>query len=344
MLEFKQRIPVTVIGGFLGAGKTTLVNHLIDSDSYRFGVIINEFGETGVDGSLIESLDSDGVTELANGCLCCFGRDDLVRALVKLAMRETPPEYVLIELSGVADPVPVAKTLFDPYVKSLFELDGIVGVVDVKNLLTTIQNHPEGTVQLAYASTVILNKCDLSSTEDVTLAKHIVRQLNPLVTMHEASQGKVSAHTLLGTHTFEPSWDSDYSVQHTPELSSFTLHASRPLVRQGFNHFVETMILARPNDVLRAKGLVSIAGFDTHILFQSVRDMFNFTLATSPNDGQSKLVVIGHHLEPAKFERAFASAIPKGPHEYEYASLDIDDTDEPATSNDEGAFHDAENI
>jgi G3E family GTPase len=326
VLEFKQRIPVTVIGGFLGAGKTTLVNKLINSGGYKFGVIVNEFGETGVDGSLIESLDSDGVTELSNGCLCCFGRDDLVGSLVKLALRETPPEYVLIELSGVADPVPVAQTLLDPYVKTLFELDGIVGVVDVRNLLATLQAHPEGTVQLAYASTIILNKCDLATSEDLTLARSVVRQLNPLVTMHEANHGEVPNHAVLNTHAFEPGWSSDYSVQHTPGLSSFTLRARHPLERTGFNRFVEGMIVSRPGNVLRAKGFVSIEKFETHVLFQSVRDVFNLTLAKTPNDGKSNLVVIGRDLEQSEFEHAFGLAVSE--RSYKHVPLDID---EPAT-------------
>lgn len=322
-LKFRQRIPVTVIGGFLGAGKTTLVNHLISSGSHKFGVIVNEFGETGVDGSLIESLDSDGITELSNGCLCCFGRDDLVGSLVKLAMRETPPEYVLIELSGIADPVPVAQTLLDPYVKSLFELDGILAVADARNLLRTLSDHPEGTVQLAYASTILLNKCDLASPEELVQAKTILRQLNPLVTVLESSHGQVSPGHVLSTHAFEPSWESDYSVQHTPGLNSFTLHSDFPLLRQGFNRFVETMIVSRPGNVLRAKGFVSIEKFDTHVLFQSVRDVFNLTLAQTPNDGQSNLVVIGRDLDKHEFDRTFSFALSKHPHRH--VPLDIDE-------------------
>lgn len=338
-LKFKQRIPITVIGGFLGAGKTTLMNKLINSDGYKFGVIVNEFGETGVDGSLIESLDSDGVTELSNGCLCCFGRDDLVGSLIKLALRETPPEYVLIELSGVADPVPVAQTLLDPYVKSLFELDGIIGVADARNLLATLQDHREGTVQLAYASTIILNKCDLATPQELDLAKNIVRQLNPLVMMHEATHGDVSAGCVLGIQAFEPSWESDYTTQHTAGLSSVNLRAEHPVVRQQFNHFIETMILARPGDVLRAKGFISIEGFDTHVLLQSVRDVVNLSLAETANDGKTNLVVIGRDLEREDFEHCFELAVSK--HPYKHVPLDID---EPEINLSGGKQHASKNL
>jgi G3E family GTPase len=303
--NFKQRIPVTVIGGFLGAGKTTLVNKLIRSGAYKFGIIVNEFGETGVDGSLIEKMDSDGIAELSNGCLCCFGRDDLVESMVKLAMRETPPEYVLIELSGVADPVPVAQTVLDPYVKGLFELDGIIGVADARNLKATIQQSPEGAVQLAYASTVILNKIDLATAEQIEEAKHMVQKLSPLVSIQEASHADVPFSTILNTHAFEPRWESDYAVQHTQGLNSFTLRADRPLNRQSFNRFVETMIVARPDQVYRAKGFISIEGFDKHVLFQSVREIFNLTLSEQDTDGKTNLVVIGKNLDETEFRSAF---------------------------------------
>jgi G3E family GTPase len=307
--DFKQRIPVTVIGGFLGAGKTTLVNHLIRSGAYRFGVIVNEFGDTGVDGSLIENMASDGVAELSNGCLCCFGRDDLVQSLVKLAMCETPPEYVLIELSGVADPVPVAQTILDPHVKALFELDGIIGVADARNLLTTIQQNPEGAAQLAYASTVILNKVDLATAEGLETAKRIIHGLNPLSTIHETNHAQIALGDILSTHAFGPRWESDYSVKHTPGLTSFTLRADRPLAREGFNRFVETMIVARPGDVLRVKGFISIEKFELQVLFQSVREIFNLNFVEQPNKGKSNLVVIGRGLEKAEFERAFELAL-----------------------------------
>ncbi len=310
----KQRIPVTVIGGFLGAGKTTLVNKLIRSGAYKFGIIVNEFGETGVDGSLIEKMDSDGVAELSNGCLCCFGRDDLVQSLVKLAMREQPPEYVLIELSGVADPVPVAQTVLDPYVKSLFELDGIIGVADARNLKTTVQQNPEGAVQLAYASTVILNKIDTTTAEQLEEAKLIVQKLNPLVNIQEASHAEVPFSSILHTHAFEPSasepnWESHEKIAHTKGLKSFTLRADRPLHRQGFNRFIETMIVARPDEVYRAKGFVCIEGFDKHVLFQSVREIFNLNLAEQDSDGKTNLVIIGKNVNEVEFKAAFELAL-----------------------------------
>jgi G3E family GTPase len=310
---FPKQIPVTVIGGFLGAGKTTLLNHLVAShQDVTFGIIINEFGSTGIDGSLIENVDSDGVAELSNGCLCCFGRDDLVAALVKLANHATPPDYVLVELSGVADPVPVAQTILDPLVKTLFRLDGIIGLADARNLWETVQQSPEGAVQLSYANTIVLNKLDLATAEQLEAAKQLLNKLNPLATVQETSHAQASGVSLLNIRAFDPEAQlSSHETRHTPGLKNFTLRAERPLSRAGFNRFVERMIVARPDQVLRAKGYLFLEDLDKPVLFQSVREIFNLKLAETPSkpDQHSQLVIIGKNLDKAEFERTFESAL-----------------------------------
>lgn len=303
-----QRIPLTIIGGFLGAGKTTLVNHLLATGARRFGVIVNEFGSLGVDGALIETLtpDEDGVTELANGCLCCFGRDDLVEALVKLGLREAPPEHILVELSGVADPVPVAQTVLDPYVKALFELRAVLGVADARNLVQTVRETPEGAVQLAYASTVVLNKCDLAGEVQRTAARETVRQLNPLAEILEAAHGQVEPEALLGGRLFEPTWDPAHALTHTPGLKSVLLEREAPLERGALNRFLETHVLSQPDRVFRTKGFVSLAGAGQRVLVQAVRDVLDLTLTREAADGRSQLVVIGRHLDAEALRAAFA--------------------------------------
>lgn len=323
--KMHARIPVTVIGGFLGAGKTTLVNHLVRQGGKRFGVIVNEFGKTGVDGSLIENV-SGGVAELANGCLCCFGREDLLAALVKLAARETPPEGVLIELSGVADPLPVAQTILDPYVRALFDLDGLVGVADARYLPRTLQENPEGAVQLAYANTVVLNKADLATPAQLGAARELVADLNPLAQVLSAARATVDPARVLDVGAFDPTrLGGEQGVRHTKGLKSFSLRAQTPLGHEPFDSFLKALVLADPDRVYRSKGFVSLAGVEHRVLVQTVRDILNLSLADGPSDGTSELVVIGRELDKAAFERAFARVAELSTARELFPSLDIDE-------------------
>jgi len=306
MAQFHKRTPVSIVGGFLGAGKTTLVNHLIRSGQHRFGVIVNEFGETGIDGSLIENVDASGIAELSNGCLCCVGREDLVSALFKLISRKDKPEYILIELSGLADPVPVAQTVMDPFARTRFELDGIIGVADARNLEQTLRDGPEGAVQLAYANSVVLNKTDLASPEQVDEAKALIRMINPLAQVFSAVRSRVDPQKLLHLRAFDLDWQpANYQHLHMPNVQSFTLSTEGLLERHKVNAFVDRYLISRPDAVFRAKGFLSVKGFDKQVLFQSVREIFNLELSQEPLNARSRLVVIGRGLNRSEYEEAF---------------------------------------
>jgi len=307
MIRFKQRIPVTVIGGFLGAGKTTLVNHLVSRGGRRFGVIVNEFGETGIDASLIENVDTDGIAELSNGCLCCVGRDDLAQTVFRLAGRERPPEHILIELSGLADPVPVAQTLLDPALRAGFELDGLLAVADARYLEQTLSDAPEGAVQLAYASAVLLNKTDLVDMAGLERARRILGVVNPLAAVYPVRQSQVEPARVLGIKAFDPGWKpQSYAHQHLPNIQSFTLSAERPLHRERVNAFIDRYLVSRPGQVFRAKGWLSVRGMAQEVLFQGVREIFSLELTERPATGLSRLVVIGRGLEEEEYRQAFA--------------------------------------
>ena len=308
----EERITVVVIGGFLGAGKTTLVNHLIRSLPHRLGVIVNEFGQAGVDGGLIERL-SDDVTELTAGCLCCTGRDDLLRSLVTIAMREQKPDAVLIELSGVADPTPVLTTLLERSVRAAFRVTTLVAVVDARHVLQTLADHPEAARQLAYANVIVLNKTDLADPALLQHAEEVLRGVNPLARLVPVERGQVDAEALLARDDFDPRGLEDApAVQHTPGLKSFTLRAGRPLDPYRWQRFMTDLILSRPAEVLRVKGFLSLYGYPQCVLFQAVRDLFTAD-AWDEADGRTELVFIGRGLDRAEYEAAFAQCLTPDP-------------------------------
>ena len=315
------RIPVTVIGGFLGAGKTTLVNHLIRESAAHFaritpgrrvGVIVNEFGQTGVDGGLIERLTErpDDVQELTAGCLCFVGRDDLIRALVALAGRGQEaggaPAHVLIELSGVADPVPVLHTLLDPSVRAVFRLDHLVAVADARHLARTLTENPEGAAQLSYATTVLLNKTDLVPAATLEQARGLVRALNPLAYIEETCQAGADTLRLLGTRAFGADWTPpEAATTHTCALKSFTLESRAPLTLEGW-HALVGRIVSRPAQVLRVKGELSLEAHPERLTLHAVRDLITLDPTGEPRSGLTRLVMIGRDLNEAEERAAFA--------------------------------------
>lgn len=310
MFNFKKRIPVTIIGGFLGAGKTTLVNHLIRTGEKRFGVIVNEFGDVGVDGALIENMDGNGVTEFAGGCICCAGREDLAEAMLTLALRPNPPEHLLIELSGLADPVPVAQTVLDPNLRGLFDLDGIIGVADARNLERTLHECPEGAVQIAYSSLVVLNKTDLADEAQLETARNLVRQLNPLAEVLETSNAEAPQETITGIleqRAFDPDWKPrGHTHTHTAGVTSFALEHDEPLDVLHWNNFMEIMILSRPGNVYRVKGFLSFRQVEDEFVFQAVREIVTVTRSERELTGRSSLVIIGRDLIEAEYRQQFA--------------------------------------
>lgn len=305
-MRFKRKIPVTLVGGFLGAGKTTLVNRLISSGERRYGVIVNEFGETGVDAALIENLESDGVAELAGGCLCCVGREDLSGVLYGLICREEPPEYILIELSGMADPVPVAQQLLTTEFRGLLELDCIVAVADARNLEKTLQEAPEGRAQLAYANVVVLNKADQVEEKLLDGAEQVIGRLNPLARVVKTSYAAASTRDVTGLRAMSPDWKPrGHAVRHSPGVASFTLRSERPLRLDRWIRFHQNLIIARPDGVLRAKGILEFEELDYPMVLQAVRELYSFDAYEGEHAGGSELVVIGKDLDEKEYREAF---------------------------------------
>src|SRR5580704_9426246 len=216
--------PVTVLTGYLGAGKTTLLNRILtEAHGKRFAVIVNEFGEVGIDNDLVVNADEE-IFEMNNGCICCSVRGDLIRILGGLMRRTRRFDGIVVETTGLADPAPVAQTFFvDEDVRRNTKLDAIVTVVDAKHLVGQLDGAPEAQEQIAFADIVILNKTDLVGGEELLAVKSRIRAMNPTTLIHETKRCRIELDQILERGAFsldrilevEPDFlDSDHAHEH----------------------------------------------------------------------------------------------------------------------------------
>ena len=199
-----DKIPVTVLTGYLGAGKTTLLNRILSEDhGKRYAVIVNEFGEVGIDNELIVGADEE-VFEMNNGCVCCTVRGDLIRVLSGLMKRKGKFDAIIVETTGLADPGPVAQTFFvDDDVRAKAQLDSVTTVVDAKHLPLRLADSHEAVEQIAFADQIILNKTDLVSPAELVAVEAQIRRINPLAPIHRAQRSNVPLEAVLGRGGFD---------------------------------------------------------------------------------------------------------------------------------------------
>ena len=228
-----RRIPVTVLTGYLGAGKTTLLNRVLtENHGKKYAVIVNEFGEIGIDNDLIVGADEE-IFEMNNGCICCTVRGDLIRIIGGLLKRRDKFDAILVETTGLADPAPVAQTFFtDDDIKRKTSLDSIVAVIDAKHIEQRLADSKEAKEQIAFADIVLLNKTDLVAADDVRRIEARVRSLNPLAKIYHTSRCGIELDKILDKgafdleraleldpcflhgHAFDPSHNHDHGHEH----------------------------------------------------------------------------------------------------------------------------------
>ena len=199
-----DKIPVTVLTGYLGAGKTTLLNRILtEQHGRRYAVIVNEFGEIGIDNDLVVGADEE-IFEMNNGCICCTVRGDLIRIIEGLLKRRGKFDAIIVETTGVADPAPVAQTFFvDQDVKEAARLDAVVTLADAKFLLQRLADAPEAKNQIAFADVIVLNKTDLVTREELAEVEGRIRAINPYATLHHAVKAQVPIEAVLERNAFD---------------------------------------------------------------------------------------------------------------------------------------------
>jgi len=334
-------IHVTLLSGFLGAGKTTVLNHLLNNtDGLRFAIVENEFGAINIDSQLI-SRSNGGIIELTNGCVCCTINADLVQGLQDLAARRNSGElsfdWIVIETTGLADPGAVAQTFFAaPELRTGFMLDGIIVVVDALHGQKQIDEHLVVQRQIGFADRLLLSKCDLVDPEVLSELSNRLGSINPRAPMQQLDHGRAEANTLLGIGGFNLDTSllasdnirSDtqtisfsrkppltvtsgnlpqFSSPHESSISSFLLEAGE-VDLDGIGSFVQNMIDDLGDDLLRYKGILAIPDEPRKLIFQGVQRIAGFDFGETWGEKEQKLsriVVIGRNLPEARLRQDF---------------------------------------
>lgn len=317
-----EQIPVTVLTGYLGAGKTTLLNRILtESHGKKYAVIINEFGEVGIDNDLVVDADEE-VFEMNNGCICCTVRGDLIRIIEGLMKRKGGFDAILVETTGLADPAPVAQTFFvDDEVRKSTALDAIVTVVDAKNLLARLKDSDEAKEQVAFADVVVLNKTDLVDAEELAAVERQIRSINGWAMIHRATRCDVALDKVLERHAFdlsrilelEPDFlEGGHEHEHDEDVTSVSLRIAEPLHPDRFLYWLQMVLAAQGQDILRTKGIISFKDDPDRFVFQAVH-MLSEGLHQRPwkpgEPRESRIVFIGRNLDRGFLEAGFRACV-----------------------------------
>lgn len=321
-----NKIPVTILTGYLGAGKTTLLNRILtEKHNQKIAIIVNEYGEVGIDNQLVVNSDEE-ILEMNNGCICCTIRGDLIRILRTLmfSMEKGKVNFnrVLIETTGLADPAPVAQTFFmDELLSEAFEVDSIITVVDCKHVTKHLDEHDEAQEQIAFADVIILNKIDLVSEEKIKDLEVRIMNMNAAAKRLYAQNCNVELKDILGIHTFDvnhklevdPHFLEDHHHHaHDDKISSIAFRENRPLDLNKIERWMSDLIQENGEDLLRYKGVLYVKGIQERIVFQGLHMLFSGRPDRKWRENETKvseLVFIGKDLNKKELEQQFKNCI-----------------------------------
>jgi G3E family GTPase len=343
-----EKIPVTVLTGYLGAGKTTLLNRILsEPHGKKYAVIVNEFGEIGIDNDLVVGADEE-IFEMNNGCICCTVRGDLIRILDGLIRRKGNFDAIIVETTGLADPAPVAQTFFmDETVGRRTKLDAVVTVADAKWLNERLKDAPEAKNQIAFADVILINKTDLVSSEQLTEVEARIRGINPYAKLHKTERAKIPLDAVLGRKAFdldrilelEPDFlgadnhdhhhDHDHGHHHDDEdghahghsglkhyhdeeMQSIALQTEKPLDPDKFFPWVQDLVQKEGPNILRCKGILAFKDDEERFVFQGVHMILDGDHQRpwkADEKRNSRIIFIGRNLPGKLISEGFESCV-----------------------------------
>jgi len=337
------KIPVTVLTGYLGSGKTTLLNRILsEGHGKKYAVIVNEFGEINIDSDLIVESDEE-IYEMNNGCICCTVRGDLIRVVEGLMRRPDRFDAIIVETTGLADPVPVAQTFFmDDDVRAKAALDAVVTLVDAKHLPLRLKDSTEAEDQIAFADVVLINKTDLVEKGELAALEATIRKINPYATIHYTARANIPLDQILSRGAFDlkrvlendPDFldeaqaedhdhdhhDHDHEHHHHHDHGevnpSHDVSVQSVSLRGGemdpnlFFTWLQQVTQAQGPDILRLKGIIAFKDDPERYVVQGVHMILEGDHQRAWREGEeraSRLVFIGRNLDEAALKSAFAS-------------------------------------